>query len=696
MAQGPGSPEKVPGSRGGGGCRVHLGEVAVSSRVSEIVDAVRTKGALLPSGDVDFILSRILTQASSPDQVMRLVTTAIPSIVPCHKALAWHPSKSGDYYQRAPKKLGRALARLTSPGRLETGEHCSCWAFPLSVPVAGEPIFLITLGSEPLSSQDAFLLSALAQLCGAVIGKLERVSAERANLPRAATRNAELGPTVSSLTRITEIHRRLTEIGANAGEKGIAYTLHELTALPVLIQDEHGNPRAIAGDVPAEQLARDAGGPHEQLIGLLRLARRPVYYRCGWVVLASPNDDAHGVITLIDPSRGAGDVAIGALEYAATVLSVELARVQSVAETELRSRAAWERDIAEARATELAASEARQRAILEAANDPVINLDRHGRVSYVNSAFESVFGYRAADVIGRDLAETVWPVALREAYRRGIACYLATGQRFTDRRIQTTAMRADGDEFPAEVTVTRAGPSEEPMFTVYVRDITERQHARQELMASRARLVAASDIARARITRDLHDGAQQRFVTSLIHLQLAEQQWEDAPEHARELLGLALRDAKRGIDDLREIAAGIHPAILTQRGLAAAIDALATRLPIPVELDVPDKRLPAAIEASLYFFCSEALTNVVKHAQAQSASVRVDLDDRRCAVEVRDDGLGGATPRADNSGLNGLRDRIGSLSGTMDIICPASGGTVVRASVPLPREPDTAASATPA
>ena len=149
----------------------------MSSRVSEIVDAVRTKGALLPSGDVDFILSRILTQASSPDQVVRLVTTAIPSIVPCYKALAWHPSKSGDYYQRAPKKLGRALARLTSPGRLETGEDCSCWAFPLSVPVAGEPICLITLGSEPLSSQDAFLLSARAQLCGAAIGKLELVSA---------------------------------------------------------------------------------------------------------------------------------------------------------------------------------------------------------------------------------------------------------------------------------------------------------------------------------------------------------------------------------------------------------------------------------------------------------------------------------------------------------------------------------------
>jgi signal transduction histidine kinase len=281
------------------------------------------------------------------------------------------------------------------------------------------------------------------------------------------------------------------------------------------------------------------------------------------VVLASPNADARGVIALIDPNRSAGDIDIAALEYAATVLCVELARVQSVAETELRGRAAQER-------------------------------------------------------------------------------------------------------------------------------------AQQELTASRARLVAASDTARARLTRDLHDGAQQRLVTSLIHLQLAEQQWEDAPEHAKELLGLAVRDAQRGINDLREIAAGIHPAILTQRGLAAAIDALAAQLPIPVELDVPDKRLPAEIEASVYFFCSEALTNVVKHAQAQSASVRVHLDDRRCAVEVRDDGMGGATPRADNSGLNGLRDRIGAHSGTMDIICPAAGGTVVRALVPLPREPASPAPTAPA
>jgi signal transduction histidine kinase len=245
-------------------------------------------------------------------------------------------------------------------------------------------------------------------------------------------------------------------------------------------------------------------------------------------------------------------------------------------------------------------------------------------------------------------------------------------------------MRADGSEFPAEVTVTRTGPSAEPAFTGYVRVITERKRAEQELMASRARLVAASDEARRRVTRDLHDGAQQRFVTTLINLQLVQQKWDSAPEQARELLGHAISDARHGLEDLREIASGIHPAILTQRGLAAAIDSLAARLPIPVQLDVPDRRLPASVEASVYFFCTEALTNVVRHASATSAWVRVDVAVDRCAVEVRDDGTGGARPRSEVSGLAGLHDRIGALQGTVEIVSPAGGGTLLTATIPLP------------
>ena len=366
----------------------------------------------------------------------------------------------------------------------------------------------------------------------------------------------------------------------------------------------------------------------------------------------------------------------------------------AVAFTDMTARLAAEqtarqRDVAQARAAELAVSEARQRAILEAALDGVLSIDHQARITYANTAAEKIFGYRADELIGRALAETIVPPSLRQAHRDGFARYLATREaRILDQRIEITAMRADGSEFPAELTITRTGPGEAPTFTGYVRDITERQRAQQELLVSRTRLVTAFDAARQRVTRDLHDGAQQRFVSTIISLQLAQEKWTSDPQRARELLDLALDDAKHGLDDLREIAQGIHPASLTQRGLTAALRALADRLPVPVELELPGHRLPAPVEASIYFFCSEALTNVVKHARASFAAVVVTADDSRCTVEVRDDGTGGAEGRSGTSGLIGLHDRIAALNGVMDIISPAAGGTVLRAWIPLaPAEP---------
>ena len=216
--------------------------------------------------------------------------------------------------------------------------------------------------------------------------------------------------------------------------------------------------------------------------------------------------------------------------------------------------------------------------------------------------------------------------------------------------------------------------------------------AHGELIAARRRVIEAADAARQRVTRDLHDGAQQQLVTTVINLQLAKQHWSSTPERAKELLDLALQDATRAIEGLRELAAGIHPAILTDRGLAAAMDALAARFPIPIELDVPDLRLPGSVEASLYFLCSEALTNVVKHARAHSASVRIALERDRCVVEIRDDGIGRAKPSLGSSGLIGLQDRIGALTGALTINSPPGAGTTLRASVPCypTRPPDEA------
>ncbi|HTZ23279.1 MAG TPA: PAS domain S-box protein [Streptosporangiaceae bacterium] len=648
-------------------------------------DDVADVSRVLSSVNSVFSLSLILAQASSPAQAMRLVTTAVPSIAASHTAVAWHPSTSGEYYEQAPESLGGLLAGLTGVARLNVEGFPACWAFPITSPLGREQVFLIVSGGGDLSDQETFLLTVLAQQCGAVIASHELIAAERERLGQIAVLNAELEATVSTLARLTEIHRSLTETtAAGGGQPGIAATLHDLTSYPVLIADGLGNTRAAAGRVPeGHRLVNRETGQWEEIVSSLRATRRPVYRRRAWLVLAMPQADALSVIALVDPARSATETDLAALEYAATVLSVELARVHSVSEAELRGEADREREVAETRASVLAASEAQQRVILETALDAVISIGRDSRVTYVNSAFEQTFGYRAEDVIGLDLADTIVPPSLREAHRRGLARYLQTGQSsILNRRIEMSAMRADGTEFPAEVSVTPTGLPGQPAFTAYVRDITDRQRAEQELVASRARLVAASDAARQRVTRDLHDGAQQRLVATLISLQMAEQRWESAPQRARELLRQALEDARRGLEDLRALAAGLHPAILTQHGLAAAVRALSDRIPIPVEIDVPSIRLPAAIEAGLYFFCSEALTNIVKHAHATCAWVRLEVLADQCVVEVRDDGIGGALPRPETSGLIGLSDRIGALGGTVDIISAPSRGTVLRAAVP--------------
>ncbi len=629
-------------------------------------------------------LSLILAQVSTPAQAMRLVTTAVPSIAASHRAVAWHPSRSGDYFEQAPEDVGGLLADLTEVTRLDVKGPAACWAFPVTSPFSREQVFLIVTGSEDLSDQETFLLSVLAQLCGTVIASQESIAAERSRIRQIAALNAELEATVATLARLMEIHRSLTGIAASGGQAGIAATLHQLTDFPVLIVDEHGDTRMTAGQLPDDLVNREAGS-WEEIVRLLRTTRRAIYRRRAWLMPAMPRADVLSVIALVDPARSATETDLAALEHAATVLSVELARLESVSEAELRGQADREREVAETRASVLAVSEARQRAILEAALDAVISIDQYARVTYVNSAFERTFGFRAEEVMGRDLAETIVPPSLREAHRRGLARYLETGQgTILDRRIEMSALRADGTEFAAEVAVTRTGLPGEAAFTAYVRDITDRQRAEQELIASRARLVTASDAARQRLTRDLHDGAQQHLVATLINLQLAEQRWESAPHRARELLGQALEDTRRGIEDLRELAAGLHPAVLTQHGLAPAVRALADRVAIPVEIDVPGNRLPGSIEASLYFFCSEALTNIVKHAHATRAWVRLEVAADRCVAEVRDDGIGGARPRSDSSGLIGLSDRMGAIGGTLDITSPPSGGTVLRASVPIP------------
>jgi signal transduction histidine kinase len=208
--------------------------------------------------------------------------------------------------------------------------------------------------------------------------------------------------------------------------------------------------------------------------------------------------------------------------------------------------------------------------------------------------------------------------------------------------------------------------------------------SRDQLIASRARLLAAGDQARRRVVRDLHDGAQQRLVHTIVTLKLAQRALRDNDEEAESLVGEALEAAQQGNKELRELAHGILPTALTRGGLHAAVTSIVTRLDLPVHVDIPDERFPAEIEASAYFIVAEALTNVVKHAHATRAQVRASVEDGTLRVEVRDDGIGGADPRS--HGLVGMSDRLAALRGRLELESPPGAGTIVAATLPISRD----------
>jgi GAF domain-containing protein len=207
--------------------------------------------------------------------------------------------------------------------------------------------------------------------------------------------------------------------------------------------------------------------------------------------------------------------------------------------------------------------------------------------------------------------------------------------------------------------------------------------ARTEVAASRARIVAATDEERRRVVRDLHDGAQQRLVHTVITLKLAHRALENEEHGLPALLTEALDNAEQATDELRELAHGILPPVLTQGGLRAGVDALAERMAVPVQNSVSVGRLPGAVEATAYFVIAEALTNVAKHARARRADVAARVEDGTLRVRVRDDGVGGAVRHG--SGLLGLADRLAVLDGRLRVESPLDGGTLVAADIPVPQ-----------
>jgi signal transduction histidine kinase len=217
------------------------------------------------------------------------------------------------------------------------------------------------------------------------------------------------------------------------------------------------------------------------------------------------------------------------------------------------------------------------------------------------------------------------------------------------------------------------GSNEDPALTAQVSDLRD----------ARARIIEAADAERRRIERDLHDGAQQRLVALSLNLRMAEKRAAEGDPAAAELVRSAGEEANLALKELRDLARGIHPAMLTNRGLAAALDDLAGRAAVPTEIvAVPPQRLPDPVESTAYFLVSECLANIGKHSQATQATVAVTVVGDEVEVIVKDDGVGGAD-LGNGSGLQGLEDRVGALDGCVDIDSPPGAGTTVMATIPL-------------
>ena len=317
--------------------------------------------------------------------------------------------------------------------------------------------------------------------------------------------------------------------------------------------------------------------------------------------------------------------------------------------------------------------EARHRALLDALPDLLLRLradgtylEVQGDVSRLANPPATVVGARVHDLL---------PLAIAEQLMSCVTTALETGRLATVEYRLTTHL---GELCDFEVRIAPSGDDE---VVAIVRDVTDLRQATRDLTESRARIVAAGDAERRRVERNLHDGAQQRLVTVALHLHLVRRRLETDPEQAPALVEAAQAELTLALEEIRELVQGLHPRVLSERGLGPALEALAERALLQVELvEVPGDRLPAQVEAAAYYVVSEALANAAKHSSASRVSVRVEANANATVVQVSDDGVGGADP--EGSGLRGLADRVAALGGQLEVSSEAGRGTALRARLP--------------
>jgi PAS domain S-box-containing protein len=339
--------------------------------------------------------------------------------------------------------------------------------------------------------------------------------------------------------------------------------------------------------------------------------------------------------------------------------------------------------------------EARLEALIDSSPLALVEFGLDTRVRLWNPAAESIFGWSREEIVG--VGDLPMAPASRRAESEQLFERVRAGESVND--FETVRQRKDGTLVDVSIAAApiKDGTGRVVGNMVAYTDITKRKEQEaevhrlndelrsrlDELAASRARIVTAGDVERRRLERNLHDGAQQRLVSLALSLRLVAKTLDSEPDAVRAALAHCGDELSLALGELRELARGLHPALLTDEGLRPAVEALAGRATLPVEVEaLPAERLPEPIEAGAYYLIAEALTNATKYAHASVVRIRVAVGDSRVVVEVTDDGVGGADP-AGGSGLRGLADRVEALGGELDVASPAGAGTSLRAEIPV-------------
>jgi PAS domain S-box-containing protein len=420
-------------------------------------------------------------------------------------------------------------------------------------------------------------------------------------------------------------------------------------------------------------LRRALGDPQLQLA--VWLPDRKSYLDCDGRPFIVPSDESSRVATMVESEQG-GRLAVivhdrSLLEQpellSGVVAAARLALDRDRLQTELRANLAeleLERDFI--------------RDVVNASPAFFAVLDTNGRVVRFNDAIMRAAGLLDDERLrGLPAADVFIAAPDREAVTTLIAG-LDPGPH------EHRWIGRDGGELVVEWSLTPIKDAQgQPGILLTGLDVSDRARHEAELRRSRMRLVEAGDAERRRLERNLHDGAQQRLVALSLALRLAQSKLVSDPVRADAILSEASTELALALQELRELARGIHPAMLRERGLTAALESLAERSPVPVELDAdPGERLAEPVEAAAFYVASEALANVAKYAHANGVTVAVKRADGRALITISDDGIGGADP-ARGSGLRGLVDRVEALGGRLQVTSPPGGGTIVRAELPL-------------